>query len=68
MNNVAKSLSSRCNCFDGPTKLLDLYLAKLLDILLGVQISSVRFPKDSSSYCEWFIVTADWRFQRLNIC
>jgi len=22
---------------------------------LGVQISSVRFPKDSSSCCEWFI-------------
>jgi len=27
---------------------------------LGVQISSVRFPKDSSSYCEWFIVTVDF--------
>jgi len=27
---------------------------------LGVQISSVRFPKDCSSYCEWFIVTADF--------
>jgi len=28
--------------------------------LLGVQISSVRFSKDGSSYCEWFIVTADF--------
>ena len=28
--------------------------------LLGVQISSVRFSKHSSSYCEWFIVTADF--------
>ena len=28
--------------------------------ILGVQISSVRFPKDSSSCCEWFIVTADF--------
>jgi len=29
-------------------------------LLLGVQVSSVRFPKDSSSCCEWFIVTADF--------
>jgi len=29
-------------------------------ILLGVQISSVRFPKNCSSCCEWFIVTADF--------
>jgi len=29
-------------------------------IILGVQISSVRFPKDGSSCCEWFIVTADF--------
>jgi len=28
--------------------------------LLGVQISSIRFPKDCSSCCEWFIVTADF--------
>jgi len=28
--------------------------------ILGVQISSVRFSKDGSSYCEWFIVTADF--------
>ena len=28
--------------------------------LLGVQISSVRFLKDSSSCCEWFIVTVDF--------
>jgi len=28
--------------------------------LLGVQISSVRFPKDNSNCCEWFIVTADF--------
>ena len=28
--------------------------------LLGVQISSVRFSKDGFSYCEWFIVTADF--------
>jgi len=27
---------------------------------LGVQISSVCFPKDGSSCCEWFIVTADF--------
>ena len=27
---------------------------------MGVQISSVRFPKDSSSCCEWFIVTTDF--------
>jgi len=27
---------------------------------LGVQINSVRFPKDGSSCCEWFIVTADF--------
>ena len=27
-------------------------------IVLEVQISSIRFPKDSSSCCEWFIVTA----------
>ena len=32
----------------------------LIFLLLGVQISSVRFPKDSSSCCEWFIVTADF--------
>jgi len=29
-------------------------------LLLGVQISSIRFPKDSSSCCEWFIVTVDF--------
>ena len=29
-------------------------------MVLGVQISSVRFPKDGSSCCEWFIVTADF--------
>jgi len=28
--------------------------------ILGVQISSVRFPKDGSSCCKWFIVTADF--------
>nr|XP_012218141.1 PREDICTED: uncharacterized protein LOC105669663 [Linepithema humile] len=27
---------------------------------IGVQISSVRFPKDNSGCCEWFIVTADF--------
>jgi len=27
---------------------------------LGAQISSVRFPKDGSSCCEWFIVIADF--------
>jgi len=27
---------------------------------LGVQISSIRFPKDDSSCCEWFIVTTDF--------
>ena len=26
--------------------------------IIGIQISLVRFPKDSSSCCEWFIVTA----------
>jgi len=31
-----------------------------LQILLGVQISSVRFPKDGSSCCELFIVTTDF--------
>jgi len=38
------------------------YYVKLI-LLLGVQISSVRFPKDkdSSSCCEWFIVTAGFR-------
>ena len=29
----------------------------VLELLLGVQISSVRFPKDGSSCYEWFIVT-----------
>ena len=28
----------------------------VLELLLGVQISSVRFPKDGSSCYEWFIV------------
>jgi len=28
--------------------------------VLGVQISSVRFPKDGSNCCEWFIMTADF--------
>ena len=28
--------------------------------LLGVQISSICFPKDCSSCCEWFIVIADF--------
>jgi len=32
----------------------------MLKLILGVQINSVRFPKDSSSCCEWFIVTADF--------
>jgi len=27
---------------------------------LGIQISSVRFPKNDSSSCEWFIVTTDF--------
>jgi len=30
--------------------------------ILGVQISTVRFPKDSSSCCEWFIVRTEKRF------
>ena len=28
--------------------------------ILGVQISSIRFPKDTSSCCEWFIVIAEF--------
>jgi len=32
----------------------------LLKNVLGVQISSVHFPKDGSSCYEWFIVTADF--------
>ena len=28
--------------------------------LLGIQISSIHFPKDSSGCCEWFIVTTDF--------
>jgi len=29
-------------------------------VLLGVQISSVGFPKNGFSCCEWFIVTSDF--------
>jgi len=37
-----------------------LHSADSTDFLLGIQINSVRFPKDRSSCCEWFIVTADF--------
>ena len=37
----------------------------LLFYLFGIQISSVRFPKDGASCCEWFIADSwFWRFQR----
>jgi len=29
-------------------------------VLLGVQISSVSFPKNGFSCCEWFIVISDF--------
>ena len=43
-------------------------LIKFTHLILGVQISSVCFPKDGSSCCEWFIVTTDFDVsERLNI-
>ena len=42
-------------------KIMNFFLLHLIYIyVLRVQISSVRFPKDGSSCCEWFIVTADF--------
>jgi len=36
------------------------YFVHVISKVLRVQINSVRFPKDGSSCCEWFIVTADF--------
>ena len=36
------------------------YIFEIYTKILEVQISSIHFSKDSSSCCEWFIVTADF--------
>jgi len=52
-NPFFHSISCKNNEFLFTTPYIYIYI-------LGVQISSVRFPKNGSSCCEWFIVTADF--------
>ena len=69
-SNLNCLLFANVNDWNIPYKLLlllylcwwgNVYLIrKSRSFLLRVQINSVHFPKDDSSCCEWFIVTADF--------